>query len=363
MATHDNSFHIAVMPGDGIGCEIMDPCLDLLQRVQRAAGGFALKFETLEAGADLYRRTGTALPEETLRRAGAADAILLGAMGLPDVRYPDGREVGPQLDLREEFQLFAGIRPVRTFPGLPVPLSDPRAASLDFVLIRESTEGLFSSRVRTEFKDGAARDFLEITRPASERLFDFAFRLARQRREDGHPGRVTCVDKSNVLGAFAFFREIFHERAKAFADVDADVCYVDAMALRLIRNPWANDVVVTENLFGDILSDAGAALMGGMGFAPSADIGEDRAVFQPCHGTAPDIVGTGKANPTAMYLSAALMLDWLGQQHGESACRDAAMMLQGAVERAFAAGTLNPCETGGTDGLAEITRRVIDELD
>ncbi len=350
------------MPGDGIGREVMEPCLDLLERVRRKIGGFAFRFETLEAGADLYRETGTALPEETLSRAETADAILLGAMGLPDVRYPDGREVGPQLDLREEFQLFAGIRPVRTYPGLPVPLADPRATDLDFVLIRESTEGSFSSRGKTEFKDDVARDFLEISRPASERLFDFSFDLARRRKDGGHAGKVTCVDKANVLGAFAFFREIFFERASGFPDVDADVCYVDAMALTLVRNPWVNDVVVTENLFGDILSDAGAALMGGMGFAPSADIGADRAVFQPCHGTAPDIVGTGKANPTAMYLSAAMMLDWLGQQHGVAACSEAAAALEAAVHRAFGTLTLKPFETGGTHGLAEITRRVIDEL-
>jgi len=362
VARQDNAFRIAVMPGDGIGREVMDPCLDLLERVERKVGGFALKYETLEAGADHYRQTGTALPKETLARASEADAILLGAMGLPDVRYPDGREVGPQLDLREEFQLFAGIRPVRTFPGLPVPLSDPRALALDFVLIRESTEGLFSSRGKTEFVDGTARDFLEISRSASERLFDFSFELARRRSENGYAGKVTCVDKSNVLGSFAFFREIFFERAGGFPDVDADVCYVDAMALGLIRNPWVNDVVVTENMFGDILSDAGAALMGGMGFAPSADIGADRAVFQPCHGTAPDIVGTGKANPTAMYLSAAMMLDWLGQQNDMNAACDAGAVLEGAVERAFATMTLKPCETGGTDGLKEITRRVIDEL-
>ncbi len=362
MAVQDNAFHIAVMPGDGIGREVMDPCLDLLDQVQRKVGGFALKYETLEAGADHYRQTGTALPEETLRRAAEADAILLGAMGLPDVRYPDGREVGPQLDLREEFQLFAGIRPVRTFPGLPVPLSDPRALALDFVLIRESTEGLFSSRGQTEFVDGTARDFLQITRSASERLFDFSFDLAQRRRQNGYAGKVTCVDKSNVLGSFAFFREIFLERAGGFPEVDADVCYIDAMALGLIRNPWVNDVVVTENMFGDILSDAGAALMGGMGFAPSADIGADRAVFQPCHGTAPDIVGTGKANPTAMYLSAAMMLDWLGQQNDVNACCDAAAVLEGAIERAFATMTVKPFETGGGDGLAEITRKVVDEI-
>jgi 3-isopropylmalate dehydrogenase len=148
----NTSFDIAVLPGDGIGREIMAPCVELLERLARRIGGVSLRFETLDAGAAHYLRSGEALPEETLARARAADAILLGAMGLPDIRYPDGREIAPQLDLRERFELFAGIRPVRTFPGLPVPLADPRGQALDFVLIRESTEGLFSARGKTRFE-------------------------------------------------------------------------------------------------------------------------------------------------------------------------------------------------------------------
>lgn len=361
--TANSAFHIAVLPGDGIGAEIMPPCLDLLQRLQERIGGFSFRFEHLEAGADFYRRSGTALPDETMRQAEAADAILLGAMGLPSVRYPDGREIAPQLDLREQFALFAGVRPVRTFKGMALPLADERARTLDFVLIRESTEGLFSARGRTRF-DGrdAAHDTMTISRAASERLFDFAFRLAERRKQRGYPGKVTCVDKANVLGTFAFFREIFYERAKNHPDVVADCCYVDAMALNFIRNPWINDVLVTENMFGDILSDAAAALLGGMGFAPSADIGERHAVFQPCHGSAPDIAGQGKANPTAMFLSAAMMLDWLGEQHGVPSCTDAAGALVRAVEGAYADGDLHPCETGGADGLGPITDRVVDAL-
>jgi 3-isopropylmalate dehydrogenase len=354
-----NELRIAVLPGDGIGPEVMAPCLELLETVARRAGGFSLGFETLEAGAALYQRRGTALPDETVRGAEAADAVLLGAMGLPDIRYPDGREIAPQVDLREIFQLFAGVRPVRTFPGLPVPLADPRARHLDFVLLRESTEGLFAERGATHYEDDrAARDALVITRTASERLFDFAFALARRRKARGAPGRVTCVDKANILGAFAFFRKVFRERAALHPDIAAECCYVDAMALTMVRNPWVNDVLVTENMFGDILSDAGAGLMGGMGVAPSADIGADHAVFQPCHGTAPDIAGSGKANPTAMFLSAAMMLDWLGDRHGLGPCEEASARLTAAVEAAFAPGDLRPHEMGGTSGLSEITQRV-----
>ena len=360
----DRELHIAVMPGDGIGPEVMTPCLDLLERVQRRVGGFALTYEHLEAGAGHYREHGDALPEATLKRAGEADAILLAAMGLPDVRYPDGREIAPQLDLREVFELFAGVRPVKTYPGLPVPLADPRAQSLDLVLIRESTEGLFKGRGKSQkIGNDTVRDTLEITRSGSERLFEFAFSLARKRKARGAPGRVACVDKANVLGAFGFFRSIFAEIAAQNPDIEAENRYVDAVALTMIRNPWDFDVLVTENMFGDILSDAGAALMGGMGSAPSADIGAKQAVFQPCHGTAPDIMGSGKANPTAMFLSAAMMLDWLGESHDEPRLSEAGALIDRAVQGAYATGQLTPYEMGGTSGLREVTDAVVAQLD
>jgi 3-isopropylmalate dehydrogenase len=359
----NSEFHIAVLPGDGIGPEVMAPCVEILDRLARHFGGFSFRFETLEAGAAHYQRTGTAMPENVLARAGAADAILFGAMGLPEVRYPDGREIAPQLDIREQFELFAGLRPVRTFPGLPVPLADPRGQNLDFVLIRESTEGLFAARGKTRFEDDrAAHDTMTITRAASERLFDFAFDLARRRKARGAPGRVTCIDKANVLGSFVFFRKVFAERAASNSDIEAEYAYVDATALNMIRAPWVFDVLVTENMFGDILSDAGAALMGGMGVAPSADIGARHAVFQPCHGSAPDIAGSGKANPTAMFLSAAMMLDWLGERHGLESCREAGAELERAVEAAFASGGLRPVEMGGASGLKEIAAAVTDAL-
>lgn len=360
MAANTN-FHIAVLPGDGIGLEIMPPTLELLQRVA-GSGGVGLTFEHLDAGAETYRRTGTALSEEVLGRLKSADAILLGAMGLPHIRYPDGREIAPQIDLREWLKLYAGVRPVRTFPGLPLPLADPRAQHLDFVLIRESTEGLFSTRTTPHRTENEATDTLKITRAASERLFRFTFELAAQRKVSGRPGRVTCVDKANVLGSMVFFRDLFEAEAARHPALNADAAYVDAMALTFLRNPWDLDVLVTENMFGDILSDAGAGLMGGLGFAPSADIGEDHAVFQPCHGTAPDIAGQGKANPTAMVLSAAMMLDWLGHRHDVPAAIDCGAALTAAVEAAFATGRLHPMETGGASGLAEIVLAISDAL-
>ena len=337
----------------------MAPCLGLLDRLLARAQNVRLRFEHYRAGAGLYRDTGVALPDESLHGAAQADAILLGAMGLPEVRYRDGTEVVPQVELRERFGLYAGIRPVRVLPGAPTPLADVRAREVDFVLVRESTEGLFASRTMTRREgDAAVFDTMLITRDVCERLFAFAFALARTRRHARRPGRVTCVDKANVLPSMAFFREIFLQCAARHPDIAADCLYVDAAGLRLVRAPWEFDVLVTENMFGDILSDVGAGLMGGMGMAASADIGDAHAVFQPCHGTAPDIAGRGLANPTAMFLSAAMMLDWLADRHDQTSCRRAAATLTAAVHDAYADGTLLTAENGGTAGTAEVTTRV-----
>lgn len=352
------SFRIAVLPGDGIGPEVMAPTLDLLHGAA-ARVGLALATGEYPAGAVCWRDTGAALPRATMDACKAADAILLAAMGDPAIRYPDGTEIAPQLDLRFDLGLYAGVRPVRVIPGVKTPLADPRAATIDLVILRESTEGLFWSRGRGEVLDDAeARDTLVITRATTARLSDFAFRLARQRRGHGGKNLVTCVDKANVFTSFAFFRRVFDERAAAHPDVRAAHHYIDAMALDLVRRPWDFDVMLTENMFGDILSDLGAALMGGMGYAPSADIGDAHAVFQPCHGSAPDIAGKGVANPTAMILSGAMMLEWLGERHGEPRALRAASLIRRAVDAAFATGRLVTPEQGGAAGTRAVVAAV-----
>ena len=314
----------------------------------------------LPGGAALYRDTGTAFSDENFGKAEAADAILFGAIGLPEVRYPDGTEIAPHLEMRRDYGLYAGVRPVRFFPNCRSPLADPRAAEIDLVILRELTEGLFASRGRgTVEEDQVARDTMVITRPTCERLFDFAFRLAERRRARGGKGRVTCVDKSNVFVSMAFFRKIFDERARRFPGIAADHHYVDAMALDLVRKPWEFDVLVMENMFGDILSDLGAGLVGGMGMAPCAEIGERHGLFQPAHGTAPDIAGRNLANPTAMLLSAALMLDWLGERHALAACSDAAARLESAIEAGYRTGAVHPIEQGGRQTTTEVANAVI----
>lgn len=359
-----SELRIAVLPGDGVGHEVMDACLALLDRLETLVGGYRLAHCPLRAGAEFYRESGVDISDESFAELHKVDAILLGAMGLPTIRYPDGTEIAPHLKMRNEFGLFAGVRPVKAYPNTPRRLLDERAADIDFVVLRESTEGLFFTRGRGEvIGDEEARETLRITRATSEKLFDFAFDLARRRKRAGGKGQVTCVDKANVFRAYAFFRKIFDERAKLNPDIAASHAYVDAQALDLVRRPWDFDVLVMENMFADILSDLGGGLVGGMGMAPCAEIGLEHALFQPAHGSAPDIAGQDKANPTAMILSAAMMLDWLGSRHRIDAMVEAGHLLQQAVEVGFASNRTKPCEFGGPHGTRAHAKVLLDILD
>ncbi|MBX2883349.1 MAG: hypothetical protein KTR32_25575 [Granulosicoccus sp.] len=356
--------NVAVLPGDGIGEEVMTVCSSLLTQFSNHSTDYCLNFQQLEAGANCYLRTGEALPAEVLQTSRNADAILLGAMGLPSIRYEDGTEIAPQLDLRFEMNLFAGVRPVKPLAGLPLPLANRDDREIDFVLVRESTEGLFASHGKGEvIEDRVATDTMRITRPVSESLFNFSFDLAMDRKKSGYAGKLTCVDKANVFASMAFFRKIYDQVGVDFPDVDKEHMYVDAAALNMVKQPWNMDVLVTENMFGDILSDLGAGLMGGMGMAPSADIGDDHAVFQPCHGTAPDIIGQGKANPTAMLLSGAMMMIWLGKRQNLPTMVEDGRTLEAAVETAFATGKLLPYELGGSSGTEAIYAAVLQALE
>ncbi|BAT58920.1 homoisocitrate dehydrogenase [Variibacter gotjawalensis] len=357
----NDSFHIAVLPGDGIGIEVMKPALAMLEHIQKTTPGLSFRFSEAPAGAGHFRETGESMPESTVKLCREADAILLGACGLPDVRRPDGTEIAPQIELRLIFDLYAGVRPARLIPGAWSPIVGASERGIDLVVIRESTEGLFASMGKGVVTHDDARETMVITRRTSERLFDFSLKLAARRKAKGGKGVCTCVDKANVFRAFAYFRQISDERAKLQNGATPDHTYIDAVCAALVRRPWDFDVLVTENMFGDILSDLTAGLVGGMVMAPSADIGDTHAVFQPCHGTAPDIMGQGKANPTAMLLSTAMMLDWLAEKHDHPAAAEAATQIESAVDKAFANG-LKPFEFGGRDGTAEVTKAVMAQL-
>src|SRR3982751_849963 len=353
----NDSLHMALRGGDGNGPEVMAPALEVLRKIE-ATSDLKFRFTDAAAGANNYRQTGKSMPESTVRLCDEADAILLGACGLPSVRYPDNTEIAPQIELRMHFDLYAGVRPARLIPGVPSPIVGADQKGIDLVVVRESTEGLFASMGKGVVTDTEARETLVITRKTSERLFEFSFRLAERRKARGRKGALTCVDKANVFRAFAFFRRIFDEAAARHPDVKADRLYVDACSAMLVKRPWDFDVMVMENMFGDILSDMTAGLIGGMGVAPSADIGDRHAVFQPCHGTAPDIMGQGKANPTGMILSAAMLLDWVAERHGLEAAAEQGERIERAVDKVYANG-IKPMEFGGGDGTADIAKAVL----
>ncbi|KYK48881.1 3-isopropylmalate dehydrogenase [Bradyrhizobium liaoningense] len=356
----NNAFHIAVLAGDGIGPEVMAPALEVLRKVGEKSG-LRFRFTEAPAGANNYLATGKSMPDTTIKLCEEADAILLGACGLPSVRYPDNTEIAPQIELRFIFDLYAGVRPARLIPGVPSPIVGADRRGIDLIVIRESTEGLFASMGKGVVTHEDARETMVITRKTSERLFEFSFRLAERRKARGKPGMLTCVDKANVFKAFAFFRGIFDEIARKHPEVKTDRLYVDACSAMLVKRPWDFDVMVMENMFGDIVSDITASLIGGLGMAPSADIGDKYAVFQPCHGTAPDIMGQGKANPTGMILSAAMMLDWLADKHGVESAAEAGETIERAVDQIYAGG-IKPMEFGGSSGTADITKAVLGAL-
>jgi len=372
------TFDIAVLPGDGIGVDVTREAVRVLEALPFDGVKFA--FHEFSVGAGEYQRSGNPLPADALDACARADAVLLGAMGLPTVRWPDGKEMTPQLDLREKFELYCGLRPIRLYHGHDTPLkrygrsggfpaaecaesgSDLKAGRLesrpsetiDFVIVRESTEGLFSARLsRSDPAKGEACDVMRITRSGAERVCRAAFQQAMKRRK-----HCTLVDKANVLPSMVFFRSVFDSVAKEFPEVKTDRVYVDAAALYLVQRPHTFDVLVTENMFGDILSDLAAGLVGGMGMAPSADIGDGCAVFQPSHGSAPDIAGKGIANPIATILSAALMLEWL--DHPETV--KAAQRIHRAVEGVLANPADRTPDLGGTLTTTQMADKIIKAL-
>jgi 3-isopropylmalate dehydrogenase len=251
----NDAFHIAVLAGDGIGPEVMAPALEVLRRLEATTAGLKFRFSEAPAGAGHYRDTGKSMPETTIRLCEEADAILLGACGLPHIRYPDNTEIMPQVELRFIFDLYAGVRPCRLIPGIPSPIVGAAERGIDLVVIRESTEGLFASMGKGVVTDTEARETLLITRKTSERLFDFSFRYAQRRKARGAKGLLTCVDKANAFKAYAFFRKLFDECAARYPAIATDRLYVDACSAMLVRRPWDFDVMVMENMFGDILSD------------------------------------------------------------------------------------------------------------
>ena len=327
-------YNIAIISGDGIGKEVMSACEYLLDNLD-----LEFSFKYGEAGFECFNKNGTTLPEKTIKIANDSDAVLFGA----STSTPG--QPSPIINLRKELNVYANIRPIKSYKGVDCIRDD-----IDFVIVRENTEGLYS---QVEYGD-ENRMIAErhITRKASERISKAAFNLCIKRGES----KVTCVHKSNVLKKTdGVFKESFYKVAKEYPQITAEDYYVDAMAMYLITQPQNFDVIVSSNLFGDILSDESAGLVGGLGLAPSGNIGDHNGLFEPVHGSAPDIAGKHIANPCSMILSASMMLDYLGEW-------EISNEIKNAVEKVIADCRIRTPDLGGDSCTMDVTKAIVREL-
>ncbi len=324
-----DKYNVAVIPGDGIGKEVMEATISVLDELN-------VNFDYVygDAGDECLEKTGTALPKETLDIIRNADACLFGAAGetAADVI----------VKIRQEMKMYANLRPVKSYPNTNALFDD-----VDFMIVRENTEGLYIANQEELTENGAIAKRI-ITREAEYRIIDYAFRYAKENNK----GKVTAVHKANVLKkSDGLFKEIFYEVAENYPEIETEDFYVDATAMYLITQPQNFEVIVTTNLFGDILSDEGAGLVGGLGVIPSANIGKEGALFEPVHGSAPDIAGEGKANPVAMMLSAVMMLRYIGEN-------EEADKFDTAILKVLKEGKTLTNDLGGTASTMEVAEAI-----
>ena len=298
---------ILILPGDGIGAEVTSAAVHVLKAVAKKFGHTLELSDGLLGGIAIHK-TGTPLPQDTIDKALAADATLMGAVGLPefDNTAPEKRPEKGLLGIRAALEVYANLRPVRAWPSLveSSPLKNHLVEGVDLLIVRELRGGLYYGTPRGIESDRAVNTMV-YTRPEIERVTRMAFRLARNRRK-----KLTSVDKSNVLEVSQLWRRVVNDVAKEFPDIELDHMLVDTCAMQLVLNPKRFDVMVMENMFGDILSDEGAVLAGSIGMLPSASLGESKGLYEPVHGSAPDIAGQNKANPLGAIGSVAAMLEY-----------------------------------------------------
>ncbi len=333
MNTSKDSYEIAVIPGDGIGKEVMKATIKVLDELD-----INFNYTYGDAGDECLKNNGTALPDETLDIIRKSDACLFGAAGetAADVI----------VKIRQEMKMFANLRPVKTYPN-----TNSLFENIDFIIVRENTEGMYIADEESFTDDGAIAKRI-ITKNAEKRIIDYAFKYAKQNNKS----KVTAVHKANVLKKTdGLFKEIFYDVAKDYPEIATEDFYVDATAMYLITQPESFEVIVTTNLFGDILSDEGAGLVGGLGLIPSANIGEDNALFEPVHGSAPDIAGQNKANPIAMILSAVMMLRYLGENN-------AADKIDKSILKVLTDANTLTGDLGGSSTTTELANEIIKNL-
>jgi tartrate dehydrogenase/decarboxylase / D-malate dehydrogenase len=350
-------YRIAVIPGDGIGQEVVPAAISALEAVA-APAGFRFEWQRFDWGSQYYFEHGRMMPADAIAQLQACDAIFFGAVG--DPRIQDNVTLnGLLLPIRRAFDQYACVRPAVLYPGVRSPLASKQPGSIDFIVVRENTEGEYAQVGGILYPAGAygvAIQSAVFTRHGTERVIRFAFDLARQR---ARKHLVTSVTKSNAQGfSMAFWDAVFVEVARDYPDIRTESLLVDAACMDLVRRPETFDVIVASNLFGDILTDLSAAITGSLGLAPSANLNPTRAfpsMFEPVHGSAPDIAGRGLANPMAQMLSGVMMLDFLGQKAAASA-------LEKAVLTVLAAGRDVTPDLGGTGTTAGVTEAVLSQL-
>ena len=349
---------ILILPGDGIGPEIMAATGAALEALNDTHG-LKLAFEERVIGLASLETEGSTLPDAVIEAIEAADGTVVGPVHT--VAYPPASEggVNPSATMRKRFDLYANIRPSRARPGVPA-----MTPKMDLVIARENTEGFYADRNMfqgtAEFMptEGVALSVRKITVQGSRRIAESAFDLAGRRRN-----KVTMVHKANVLKVSdGLFRDTVREVAKSHPEVELDEILIDAMAALLVRTPEAFDVVLTTNMFGDILSDEAAELSGGLGLGGSLNAGDDHAIAQAAHGSAPDIAGLGIANPTALMVSVAMLLEWLGAGHGRDDLSAAAAAFNAAVDAVLADPANHTPDLGGSAKTADIGRAVADAI-
>jgi 3-isopropylmalate dehydrogenase len=360
-------YKIVVLPGDGVGREVVPEAVRVLKATQASMSGLNLEFLEFECGFEFFKKTGKPWLEEAYIACKESDAILYGAIGLPGVEKP-GHVVYVDLLLRQELDLFANVRPVKLRGNIPYPLVRQTQGAIDFVIIRENTEDLYASiggaltrREETEM----ALDVKIVTRRGAERVIKHGFELSRKRGR-GAPSdgkrRVTCVDKSTLLRSCALFRQIFDEVAVGYPDIERDYALIDAWMQWVLRHPETYDVIVTTNLFGDIMTDMTAILQGGLGLAPSAEIGDRYGLFRPIHGSAPKYYGQFVVNPIAAILSSQLLLDWLGNKHDDPSAKAAAARIERAVNQTLQEGKILTRDIGGTAKTYEVGNAIAEKI-
>jgi 3-isopropylmalate dehydrogenase len=338
MSSH-KAYNIAVIPGDGTGPEVVNEGLKVLKAVA-AAESIAFDFIPYDLGGERYKKTGDILPESALTELRKVDAIYLGAIGHPDVK-PGILEKGLLLRLRFELDQYINLRPVKLYPNVPCPLKDKGPAEIDFVVVRENTEGLYAGAGGTLKKgtpDEVATQESINTRKGVERCLRYAFRLAQKRAK---ANKLTLCGKTNVLTyAFDLWERAFYEVAPDYPDVKTDYAHVDATCMWMVKNPEWFDVIVTDNLFGDIITDLGAMIQGGMGIAAGGNINpEGVSMFEPIGGSAPKYTGQNVINPLAAICAASMMLETLGKEK-------AGKRIEAAVVKLLESGKLKSMDAG-----------------